>query len=57
MPKKFLYADEGFKEQLAEFMQRINPKPTGAELEELKKKYEDERAAYIQGKKHAANMG
>lgn len=56
MGQSVSFGDENFKQQMAEFMQQINPKPIGSELEALKKKYEDERAAYIERRKRGERI-
>jgi thermostable 8-oxoguanine DNA glycosylase len=48
MGKEVHYADEDYNKKLSDWMQTINPKPIGEALEKLKRKYQDERAAYIE---------
>jgi predicted HicB family RNase H-like nuclease len=46
--KEVLYADPNYKQRLHDWMQTYNPKPVGEALEALKKKYADQREAYIE---------
>jgi hypothetical protein len=40
---KLSYGTDNYKQQLAEFMQQINPKPTLEQIERLKQQYLDKR--------------
>jgi hypothetical protein len=43
MGKYISYGKDDYKKTLAEFMATVNPKPGEKELEQLRKKYEDQR--------------